>query len=680
LSIGATDLQLPGLQYDEAADAVPAMELLTGQPVSSLSTITLFGHRLPLMMLHHIGPSTIFTSALGMALFGISVEGLRISQLLVGAVTLILLWLMARHWFDNLTAFIAALLCASAPAFIWWNRAGANWTAPLLPLALGTLLLLRHWWRTRHPVALIGAAFLFGVGLVTKILFIWLVAPIALMALLALGVRGVWRTLRETHWTTLVFALIALIVGLGPFIIHNIQSPFATFQFLAANALTTRIYGHNNLDLLNNLRQVAGEFVVMMGGDTIAFRAPAGLLLGSLAFVASVIYLTILCVSYRALIPFGSHAQAGAPISPGGLRRRLFLLLCVVTVLPLSTVSTSSIGATYLFILVPLTWLLIAVALRDGLTWLQKHLDIRRSALTGGAVVAALVLSQVGTNLAIHAFFRQTGGRSFWSDAIYTLASELESNYSARPIMAMDWGFDRSVTFLTHGRIHMQEMFEYLPQPSPKFDDIATVLLRNPANVYVFHAPETAAFHGFQETFERMALKSHKTPTLAQTITERDGAPNILIYTADETPRRFTISPTLVTRNATVAGGLTLLGGDVSYHAERHEVTALLYWQTQAQRQPDDTVLVHIVEQTTGRVVLAADQQPVYGAYPFTQWQRGEVVTDPHWIRLPDHLAPGIYQVRVGVYDRNTGVRRAISDPQNDAAGNSLMLHSFEIK
>ncbi|MBK8834389.1 MAG: glycosyltransferase family 39 protein [Anaerolineae bacterium] len=132
-AVGAWDLRLPGLMSDEAADAVPALEMLAGQTPSAMQNITLFGREVPLMMLHHIGPASIYTSAAGFALFGPSVESLRLSQLAVGALALVLLWLLARLWGGDLAAAIAALLCASMPPFIWWSRAGANYTVPLLP-------------------------------------------------------------------------------------------------------------------------------------------------------------------------------------------------------------------------------------------------------------------------------------------------------------------------------------------------------------------------------------------------------------------------------------------------------------------------------------------------------------------------------------------------------------------
>ncbi len=63
---------LPGMQYDEAADAVIALEMLQGQRPSALKNITLFGRELPLMKQQHIGPTTIYISIVGLALFGAS--------------------------------------------------------------------------------------------------------------------------------------------------------------------------------------------------------------------------------------------------------------------------------------------------------------------------------------------------------------------------------------------------------------------------------------------------------------------------------------------------------------------------------------------------------------------------------------------------------------------------------
>lgn len=679
-AVGVADLRLPGLQYDEAADAVPAMELLTGQPISSLSTVTLFGRQLPVMMLHHIGPTTIWTSFIGMTFMGISVQALRISQLTVGAITLILIWVAGRRWFDDVTAAFASLMCATAPAFIWWNRAGANWTAPLLPIALGMLLLLESWWRTRKTTRLVGAAFLFGVGFTTKILFIWLLAPLVIMLLVVVGVRQSRAALRSLSITTLALVILALLAGLSPFILHNILSPFATFTFLSSNVLSTAIYGHNNLDFVNNLRQVVTEFVVMIGGDTLAFQAPSGPMFGSFVFTGSVIFEIAYCIKFRNNLRITAPHTVETVMTARGLRFRFFFITALLTIIPLSTISTSSIGATYLFILVPLAWLLIAVAVRDASISLKRLWKSRFAKWSGTILVLGLVVAQIGTNAAIIQFFETTGGRGLWSDSIYTLADELATRYGSRSIIAMDWGFTRNVTFLTRGSVHMREAYEFLPKPSARFDDVATALLQQPENVYVFHSPDATVFHGYEELFARAASRMHKQLQVVSTIRERLGMTESLVYESVDIPRSFVVSPTLATRNANFAGDLALLGGSAVYDPGKREVAINLLWQTGAAHQPDDTVLIHIVDQSSGAIVANGDQQPVYGSYPFSVWQKGEVVTDPHWVILPMGLHPGIYQVRVGVYDRQTGVRREITDPMNDAAGNSLMLHSFEIK
>ena len=668
--IGLAQLKLPGLQYDEAADAVPAMEVLLNKPPSSISTINIAGREWPLMMLHHIGPSTIYTSMAGMSVFGISVEGLRISQLCVGAIALVLVWALARSGFDEITAGLAALLCATAPAFIWWNRAGANWTAPLLPLALGFVLAMRRWVHQPKARWLLFAGLLFGLGFTTKILFVWLLAPLGLTALIALRLRGVGLLIRRASWAGLLLAVLGLLIGLLPFLLHNLraESFLATFNFILNNASQTRLYGHNNLDLLNNLALVGGEFLRMMGGDTLHFDAPAGLPLGAIALVAAGVY-----TAWRLIWHWRVTSH---PIL------RLFLLLCFVAVLPLSTVSTSSIGATYLFIIVPFMWLLIATALADG----ARVLIERRQVVVACAAVALLPLNHIATNVFIQRFFAETGGTGWWSDAIYAVADELQTHHADRTIIAMDWGFARNLDFLTQRRLYIREGFEYAAAPPADYEDLCIAFLREPQNVYLFHAENYTAFTQRWKVFERAALKTRKQLNLIGTLTERTGITNTLLYDAVDAQPSFDRPNLAALRNAGFADAgnvaVTLLGGDVNYDAAAHEVSVMLHWQADragVAGSADDVVLVHIVDQSNGEVVTNGDQQPVYGSYPFDKWQAGEVVLDPHWVSLPADLKPGVYQVRVGIYDKPTGARYTITDPQNDAAGDSLMLQTFTV-
>ncbi|MFN4293606.1 MAG: glycosyltransferase family 39 protein [Thermoflexales bacterium] len=660
LLLGLSNLALPGLYYDEAADAVPALELLQGLESSAIRSVTIFGRQWPIMMLHHIGPTTIYTSLVGLALFGPTVEALRATQLCVGLVGLALLWLLARDWFGHEVAALAAILCATAPVYVWWSRAGANWTVPLIPLSLGMWHALGRWWRAGSRAALALAAFLFGFGVTTKILFVWWLFPAFITALFGLGLRSVAQRLRCIGPVGALATFAAMLLGLSPLLAHNIYG-LDTAKFLLSNLTKTTTYGHNNLDIINNLPRVWQEFLRAIGGDTLHFQAPAILPIGAVAFLLALAWL---------------GASLKQHYGNSGYAARLLVLATPLAVLPLSTVSTSSIGATYVFVIMPFAWLAIALSAAE----LWQKATVRWAKFLIGLSFLVLVFGQVVGNVAIHRFFAVTGGRGLWSDAINPLAEVLRTRFSDRTVVAVDWGFRRNLEFLTANQIRPREVFDYSPRPSPAFDALSLALLREPENIYLFHAPHTTAFGGHWERFERAALKSHMQLVPLAVIRERDGITHTLIYEAQPAQRNFEPPNLASLRNARLASGVALLGGEVRYDATQREVAVMLYWQALTEPLPDDTVLLHIVNQATGEVVQAADTQPVYGAYPFPRWQRGEVVLDPHWVTLPEGLPPGTYQVRVGAYDPQTMQRRAIDDPRNDAGGDSLMLQTFELR
>ena len=663
--VGAANLNLPGLQYDEAADAVPALEMLAGKTPSTLSHFTFAGRDWPLMMLHHIGPTSVFTSLAGFLVMGVSVGALRISQLAVGALALLLLWLMARAWFNARAAALAVLLCATFPPFIWWSRAGANFTVPLLPLALGFMLAISRALLARREGLGVGkfihlplAAFLFGVGFTTKILFVWMLIPLGLTWLVA-------RPFRQERFGVgvIVLSILALLLGLAPIIAHNIPN-LDTLKFILGNAAQTQTYGYNNLDFANNLRVAITQFLQMMGGDTLHFGAPAGLPLGAIALVFA--------LGYEIVWLWRNRAARNAP----GYAPRAFLVFSIIGILPASTITTSSVGATYVFILVPFAWLLIAVALID---LAQKSDFLKKPDFLTASLAILLIGNHLFLNAATLNSFDKTGGRGNWSDSIYTLNTTLQNEYASTNIIAMDWGFRRNLQFLSNLKLSPQEVYEPTQRPSAKFNDMSAVLLRDPQNTYLFHPPAQTFFSGRWEMFNREAQKAHKVVVIEKQLTERDGVPNSWIVTAHDAPRSFVISPTLAGRNAAFDTGVLLLGGHVSYDPAAREAAISLQWQAQKGGLPDDTVLVHIVNQNTGEVAATGDTQPVYGSYKMPAWQKDEVALDPHWVALPA-LKPGVYQVRVGLYDTATKNRRAIADPQNDAAGNSLMLATFEVK
>lgn len=528
-AVGAYSLREPGLQYDEAFDAVVALDVLAGRSPQCESSTRLLGLDLPLMIHPHIGATSTYTSLAGFLLLGPSVESLRLSQLTVGALALVLLFLLARTWFDGRVAAIATMLCGSAPAFIWWSRGGANWTVPLLPASLGTLLALTSWWRHRQPLALATAAFAFGVGLTTKILFVWLLLPMSITAILALGPRAVWTALRQTGGRALVLAAAALALGLAPLIADNIPEAHL-FEHVALNTTANR-WGHDNHAFLHNVVQAVSSYLGMMDGEVLMATPRFGYVVGSVAFVLAVLHgLTTLLHDRR---PTSEVSRGDGTRRRNAFAARTFLVAVPLTVLPQSAITTSVVSSTYTFLIVPLVWLLIAQMLVD-----RSAPDAGTGRLAGAtpvvragalALLLLLLANHVSTNAALSSFFARTGGRRQWSDAIYRTADVLERAHPSGRIVALDWGFARSLELLTALRLHIEEGHEFSPAPSPSYPEQARKFLV-PGTILLAHVEGVAICSACLRTVKDIAIGLGLDLVLRHEVRDGEGLPHTEIY------------------------------------------------------------------------------------------------------------------------------------------------------
>jgi hypothetical protein len=88
-----------------------------------------------------------------------------------------------------------------------------------------------------------------------------------------------------------------------------------------------------------------------------------------------------------------------------------------------------------------------------------------------------------------------------------------------------------------------------------------------------------------------------------------------------------------------------------------------LYWQALAAPQTDYTVFTH-VRNATGETVAQKDGPPAGGAYPTSLWDAGEIIKDEISIPL-ENVATGEYEVVVGMYDFQTGLRLSVAENSN---------------
>ncbi|MDP2935220.1 MAG: glycosyltransferase family 39 protein [Dehalococcoidia bacterium] len=140
-------LELPGLYYDEAADAVLAVQMLQGQPVEIFKGAGLWlgDMAYPLMVMDYVGAVNSYLLVPFFAVLGIGVESLRLLTVLGSAAAVVLTYFLARSLFGWAAAALAVLLLAVHPSFVFWSRQGIYVTSLMAPLALGGLLSLRRW-------------------------------------------------------------------------------------------------------------------------------------------------------------------------------------------------------------------------------------------------------------------------------------------------------------------------------------------------------------------------------------------------------------------------------------------------------------------------------------------------------------------------------------------------------
>ncbi len=598
LGLGAYQLGLPGLHYDEAKEAgLNAMELLTGQPVTAFrdATVQIGRLRLPLMVQDYIGNLNVLLAVPLLAVGGINTVALRWLPLLIAALTLLLTWRVAGRLGGPVAAAATALLLAVNPAFIFWSRQGIFVTNLTVLLLVASLLTGLRWWQSRRAADLWLTAFLWGLGLYAKLLFAWAIAAMAGAAAVAwlLEVRrrkaegGRWtarsagveagsrpRTSTRALILTSALAAVFFLVPLAPLIAFNIRTG-GTVATLFGN-LGHSYYGVDNSAYLPNLQTRLQQVGALVRGDFFWY-------LGEMFADAAAPWLLL-----------GLVALAG--VAWGLARRRTgsgFLPLLVpagllVLIIAQSAFTVSDLFITHYALLVPLLALTGGTAVgavweagRRGAPGDPRGLgaaadenargnDFSRStwpaatevattnrAIFGAApqssaarsrrarppspvlflrTVALLALlawagGDLWTTLRYHAVLTASGGVGGHSDAIYALAEHLD-HAGTGPVVALDWGLDAPVRFLTQGRVQPVELFGYadLAQPDAGFAARVEPFLAQGDTLYLAHAADKAVFRGRVEALAALAGARGLALREAARFTERSGNPALIVY------------------------------------------------------------------------------------------------------------------------------------------------------
>ncbi len=516
-------LHLPGLHYDEAFEAVPALQLLQGQPVTTFRGhgLRLGAQLFPLMTQDYIGALNTYLALPFIAVLGPTPAALRLASVLVGAATLGLAYLLAGRLAGNRRAGLAAaLLLAVDPTFIFWNRQGVFVTAITAALGLAAALYWLRWLpagKTRPVFELVpstgwalAGAFCWGLGLYAKFLFLWLIAAQVGAALL-LGLVPLHR------WRSLVLALPAFLLGCWPLLLYNLQTG-GTWLSITGNAGTS-YYGVNNLAFIANLVERLRQFVVLLSGGHLWY-------LGEIVAnpLPPILFGLVLVLVLSSLVLTRGRLPAGPVREETSLSLYPFLVIGLVILASIATVS--ALWITHYALLMP--W--PAVALAVGGDYLARSPlwpgllppTRRRWLLLAG--LGLLLVTQGAAVLRYHSALATSGGLSSHSDAIYDLSDWLAARPDPGPVVAMDWGLAAPVIYLTAGRVTPVEVFGYDWQANPQLLTTLDQTITQPATLYLWRTPDEVIFNRSSE-FKALYRPRHLEETIEAAFYENSGRP-----------------------------------------------------------------------------------------------------------------------------------------------------------
>ena len=566
LALAGYQLGLPGLHYDEAKEAGNnALQLLRGLPVQPFrgAGLRLGDRLLPLMVQDYIGALNVYLAVPFLALFGISVPALRLLPLLTAATTLVLVYVLANEAFGRRAAAITVLLLAVNPSFVFWNRQGIFVTNVTATLAVASSLTALRWWRHRRPRDLYLTAFLWGLGIYAKLLFVWVIgATIGVLVISRLGrwvskaskmradplASGLCRSSPISHLAPLavphmVLAALCFLLPLAPLILFNFRTGGTLVSIFSH--LSSSYYGVQNAafgaNLVVRMRQLLtllrGDHLWYLGGRFANGAAPwlavsliAASLLISLVRLLRQPHPLSLLPPASCLLPLASCLLPPASCLLPPASCLLPLAFCLLLVVQ-SCFTVSGLFITHYAIL--LSFVILAVA--AAADWLLR----RGGHLLFVLVLAALVWWGAGdlwVTVQYHRALTATGGHATHSDAIYHLAEYLDAHDYRSPLV-LDWGIEAPLYFLTAGRVQPVEIFGYerLEAPDAGFAERLRPFLDDPSNVYLFHVPEETVFRGRREAFDRLVAAAGLVSRVEEAFYERSG--HMLFVLARVEPR-----------------------------------------------------------------------------------------------------------------------------------------------
>jgi len=128
---------------------------------------------------------------------------------------------------------------------------------------------------------------------------------------------------------------------------------------------------------------------------------------------------------------------------------------------------------------------------------------------------------------------------------------------------------------------------------------------------------------------------------------------------------------------AVFEGGIELVAGGVLDDLQPGIPLRMAFdWRVEGPGNDSLVTFVHLMRDDV-ELVAQRDAGPGDGLFPVESWAPGELVRDQFALLLPATLPPGEYEVRVGVYDATTFMRRSLLEPWS---GTVVVVQQLDVR
>jgi len=555
-------------------------------------------------------------------LTGRSVFALRFLSLILGVLTVPLIYQLARLAFGELAGLLTALLCAVSPFLVYCSQEARMYALAIFAVTISMFLLAKIVSGQGGQFKLLWLAYLSATvaAIFTHYYAVFVVVAqnVVLLALWRRDQRGL------THWLVMQ-AVLAL--SFLPWVL-------AQRSFLAGKASAR----FNELTLPVLISIIKRSLVAFSVGTTM--KAPgadhltlAFLLLGALGSVA-------------ALTP--PAVRACPKLAKLLLPWLVVPLICAWLVNPIMPFFQER----YLLVAAPAFIVLVA----GGLEWLQVR--------SPWALVLVLLFLVTASSLSLHNWF---------FDEAYT-----KGEYG----LMMDYVRDHAQPgdLLLLNNPLQEALFDYYQPPGVAYrfvsrDDLCTKQQadRALAALTAGYSRVWLVMFGYAEQYDPLHLAEQWLSEHGYRSFYRSFLGAYLTLYAMQPAET---SPPLQTMVAANLGHKALLvgcsfGGREIKAGETLMLT--LYWQALGEMERRYTVFVHLLD-SDNRIVAQMDSEPRGGTHPTIEWQFGEIVRDNYGLLIAPNTPPGEYLLEVGMYYLPTLERLPVLDASGNVEDDRVVL------